>query len=371
MLRLFVLCFNLLLLGIIAIHPNSRKDNGLIAFIADREGDVGNYAISYIYLADSNGHHLRKLIHNTDGYCILFWSAQNQILVVGSGPRLDAYCIPYGNAPLNTIEEIRLSGKSKPINRIRTDSRVWSKNGSWYFTGNAIFSRNGKKTTSYSIDWDSKWYPALSPSGDKLVFWNYFDGIGFFDISTQKESLFPVRVSWTDYMAWSPDEKWIVYVAASETNAYNIFRLRLEDGYTELVGEIEHIPNQIIENLSYSPDGLYIGYVMNGDLYVVNVNSKRIQKLAESNFSKGYTHLYYSWSPDSQSIIYEGWVEEHRTKLFTVHIPSKEIQQITFGNGSDAKPVWIHSAWQAYHQTAMFIVGIIGLLGMMTLWIRR
>jgi TolB protein len=94
----------------------------------------------------------------------------------------------------------------------------------------------------------------------------------------------------------SPDSRKLAYVA-EDTNGTAIVKLDLETGQrTELYRSREHAPL----NLSWSPDGTYLAFLLNGGrtVHIVASDGSQPAQLIASG-----PPSYYAWSPDSTTLL--------------------------------------------------------------------
>lgn len=191
--------------------------------------------------------------------------------------------------------------------------------------------------------------PAWSPKGDKIAFMSDRDGdfdIYLIDFQTRAITQLTNGAEWERYPAWSPDGNTIYYHGGGN-GVYQIYAIPA-DGSGE--------PVQLTDTGSNyraipSPDGTKIifisprdnngtwddGTVM-GELYMMNIDGSNQQRLT---FTNTVDEVPYTWSPDSQSIVYnDNWYN-----LYGMYLSDLKPRRIFIDNAADLFVPGLSAHW--------------------------
>ncbi len=145
---------------------------------------------------------------------------------------------------------------------------------------------------------------------------------------------------------WSPDGSQIAYISIIPSKTpWNIELPSPPEGATWSK------PPRILDRLHYRQD--YVGFTEPGHthLFVVPANSGSPRQLTsgETNVGPRFFGLFFgaslSWTPDSQSIVFDGLVDSNLDKsfqesnIYRVDVTTKEVTQLTQDEGSWTFPV--------------------------------
>jgi hypothetical protein len=150
------------------------------------------------------------------------------------------------------------------------------------------------------------WHPALSPSGEKVVYGRHADDLNLNQVVIMNE-----------------DGTQQVVVAE----------------YPGFVGEFE-----------YSPDGANIAYVLHnnnvgGELWVMKPDGSGQRRLAMNSWS----NLEFAWSPDGTQIAYHGVRGDWSFDIFLVDLHGN-VQNLTNNVSDQFAPVWSPDGTQIAYQ---------------------
>ena len=136
------------------------------------------------------------------------------------------------------------------------------------------------------------------------------------------------------FAKWSPDGRRIAYnVPTSQGNSI----LYIMDAN----GENKVSVKSDCDNAEWSPNGELIACISSSDysgyaIYIIDVNKKHAQKAVER------TYAHVSWSPDSQSIIYNsGMPGDDISNIYLLNIEGNmDPVQLTSDQNRDSEPEW-------------------------------
>ncbi len=135
-------------------------------------------------------------------------------------------------------------------------------------------------------------------------------------------------------VAWSPDGQHIAYLSDA-SGEYELYTQHMRSGQVERItsdGSTWRFPPV------WSPDSSKLAYGdTNQNLWVVDVNSKKTKKLDHSNRN---TIQDYTWSPDSQWLVYSKTANSGFGSLFAYSFKSGDVSRLTSDAFNDFSPVF-------------------------------
>jgi Tol biopolymer transport system component len=87
----------------------------------------------------------------------------------------------------------------------------------------------------------------------------------------------------------------------------------------------------------WSPDGERILFSMQGEIYVMELDSRNMANLTNTPEELEWAG---GWSPDGQSIVFSGPKANGRTAIFVMDSDGQNRRQLTFGDSRDRSPAW-------------------------------
>jgi dipeptidyl aminopeptidase/acylaminoacyl peptidase len=192
--------------------------------------------------------------------------------------------------------------------------------------------------------------PTWSPKGDKIAFMSDRDGdfdIYLIDFQTRAITQLTNEAGWERYPAWSPDGNTIYYHGRTTGDDYQIYAIPA-DGSSEPV-QLTNIGSNY--RPTPSPDGTKIiftsqrdnngtwddGRVMS-ELYMMNTDGSNQQRLT---FTNVVDEVPYTWSPDSQSIIYN----DLGYNLYGMYLSDLKPRRIFIENATDLFVPGLSARW--------------------------
>lgn len=189
--------------------------------------------------------------------------------------------------------------------------------------------------------------PKFSPDGKKISFESNQDydygttGLFLYDISTKKKTSLTAPVA-TNY-SWSPDGKKILFAKRnSPPNIHHktVFDLYIYDLSSKDEKQLTEFKRAFSPN--YSPDGLKMCFVVNGDgttnLMTADAFGKNIKAL--TNYKDGEQVYNPKFSPDGKKIIFEFSYEENR-KIAEIDLATDDFHFVIDEPGIDTRnPVY-------------------------------
>ncbi len=128
------------------------------------------------------------------------------------------------------------------------------------------------------------------------------------------------------------DGQWIAfYCGLPDQNEHAIYLIRVDMPD----GEIRHLvgpTSKRVTSPAWSPDGNWIAYSENDDLYLIHGNGSDRRRLQLGQDVYGNP----DWSPDSKSLAFVVNV----SRIATTQINGDEIQRLTSSIGIDERPAW-------------------------------
>ncbi len=191
--------------------------------------------------------------------------------------------------------------------------------------------------------------PAWSPKGDKIAFMSDRDGdfdIYLIDVQTRALTQLTNGAEWERYPVWSPDGN-TIYYHGGMNDTYQIYAIPA-DGSREPV-QLTSVGSNY--RATPSPDGTKIiftsqrdnngtwddGTVM-GELYMMNSDGSNQQRLT---FTNTVDEVPHTWSPDSQSIIYN----DVNYNLYGMYLSDLKPRRIFIDNAADLFVPGLSARW--------------------------
>lgn len=181
--------------------------------------------------------------------------------------------------------------------------------------------------------------PSISPDGRWIVFISDRDGDYELyrmdaDGSNQIQLTFDEVAEIHPY--WTPDGKILYNRRETDRLVYDI-RIMNADGSDDRTiladGELNSYAQM-------SPDGRRVVFdkwvdndETNGEIHLLDLHSGEITRLTNNDVYDGYP----TWFPDGERIVYASEVGE-TMKLFSMRVDGTDRRQLTFGEGTDARP---------------------------------
>ncbi|MBD3290661.1 biopolymer transporter Tol, partial [candidate division KSB1 bacterium] len=209
--------------------------------------------------------------------------------------------------------------------------------------------------------------PALSPKGDKMVFLsdrdNYFDiylmsaidGKIISKLVSGERSGNLEELKWLRAgISWSPDGNYIVFAAkAGDSDALHIFDVKEEDMSQTIKLDLDGIFSPV-----WSPKGDEIAFMGTqngqGDIFSYHLKTKKLRQITDDVFSD----LEPAWSPDGERLAFisdrGGYISQedipenfeiyysdfYNYDVYTIRQDGSEIQRITRTRGNEQSPVF-------------------------------
>jgi tricorn protease len=178
----------------------------------------------------------------------------------------------------------------------------------------------------------------ISPSGARAVF--EFRG-EILTVPAEKgdaRNLTQTPASHERGPAWSPDGELMAYL--SDAKGQYELRIAPQDGR----GEVREFPLEgagFYEDLRWSPDGKWISYTDNSwSLFLLEVASGRIRKVASEPVYGPVKTLHHSWAPDSRWLAYTLNTPVYFQQVHIYSVEEGESRLITEGLSDVAEPVF-------------------------------
>jgi tricorn protease len=138
--------------------------------------------------------------------------------------------------------------------------------------------------------------------------------------------------------AWSPDGRWVAYL--SDASGEYELHIAPQDGQGE-VRRIQLEGNGFYEEPEWSPDGEWIAYSDNSwSLYLLNVDSEEIRRVASEPIYGPLKTLHYAWSPDSRWLAYTLNTLVYFQEVHLYSVEEDESRVITEGLSDVNEPVF-------------------------------
>ena len=148
--------------------------------------------------------------------------------------------------------------------------------------------------------------------------------------------------------AWSPDGKYIAYF--SDASGEYELHIKNQDG-TGDVKKIKLNGSGFYSSIHWSPDSKKLCFIDNGRrLYVADVASSKIQKIAEdSYYTPGpFRELFGSWSSDGKYIAYTTISETNFERAWIYSVSENKSYALTDGMSNVTEPTFDPSGKYLY-----------------------
>lgn len=181
--------------------------------------------------------------------------------------------------------------------------------------------------------------PSMSPDGQWIAFISDRDGDDEV-FRMRSDGSDPVQLTFNElseiHPYWSPDGRTILYNRRVEGERLYEIRIMDADGSNDRSLLRDDELNSYAQR---SPDGTTVVFdkwqendETNGEIYVLTVGDGRLTRLTDNAVYDGYP----TWFPDGRRILFSSQVDG-KFKLFSVGLDGRDLQQITFGEGNDAR----------------------------------
>lgn len=170
---------------------------------------------------------------------------------------------------------------------------------------------------------------AWEPSGQRILFCS--DHKGKHDIHVMNADGTDAKPMFTEPRyrvepTWSPDGKWIAYVASAKPMGRSIYMAPTNGGSGEPIVQVGTHGGQP----DWSPDGTEIAFVAASQgtrkIYILNLEAHTQRQLLPD---KNPWMQHPAWSPDSERIAFAGAPEKSGTGIFIVNRDGTGLEQIT------------------------------------------
>ncbi len=155
--------------------------------------------------------------------------------------------------------------------------------------------------------------------------------------------------NYNSWPSWSPDSKWISFMAGKQTNVGNIltdqiYKVRVSDG---TVVQLTDFPKETVlgDSTSWSSDGR-IAFEYQNDIYAVNESGGTIIKILDLQSVLSQNSLWgIAWSPDSAHLAFRGTSKVDVTRglrIWVADAAGQHVSPVTQGP-IDENPSWYDS----------------------------
>ena len=145
-------------------------------------------------------------------------------------------------------------------------------------------------------------------------------------------------------MSWSPDGKWIAFCGVDRNERAGIFLIEAESGDVRLLVALEKLPPNY--DPTWSPDSKAIAYGHKNNVYVVNIEDGRPNKITDSPEKPGPTPTGYVgrpvFAPDGRSVAYlTGQMKDDKPieRILMTTIDGKETREILSSGGWERRAI--------------------------------
>lgn len=144
----------------------------------------------------------------------------------------------------------------------------------------------------------------------------------------------------SSHARWSPDGKFIAFLSSRNEGKAQIWLLNRQGGEAE---RLTNMP-QDVEDFAWSPDGKRLALVLRDatDEELEAAKNKEKDKEADASSTKDKKKSQKPWVIDRLQFKEDevGYLDHHRTHLYTFDLSSKKLTQITSGDFDDSELAW-------------------------------
>jgi len=170
------------------------------------------------------------------------------------------------------------------------------------------------------------------------------------DGSSEKELTFDEEMYKASYPACNPLADIVAFIGTNDAGSANIFTV---DTKTETIQQLTAFYEPIgIENLKWSPDGLYLAFLRNGQIWIMNRDGKDMRKLTTDELT---CKENFAWSPGGTKIAFSG--EEN---VWIGDIYSSELRKMSFDNPKIGPLDWSADNKIAFVQQGLVVMNADG-----------
>jgi len=306
------------------VTPVWSSDGQRIAFVSDRNGQMGVWAVSYL---GGTPELLTSLTGETWEYKLRKWSADGSKIYFESRPNLKILDVASGSISDIPLEGVQ--GKVEGEFSISADETmlvfVSEENDKQQLWVQPI---KGGKARRVSLTDHHSWSPAWFPDNKRIAFSSeqtgnfqiYVTGISGGDAS---------QITFGDFNASypviSPDGNQIIYV--SETDEANIYEFDLESRVETV--QTSNVKMQLFPNVS--PDGKQFLFQSTEDSDKLENSPLRIKSIGvEQELSDlNRDGAFGKWAPDMRSVVYVRRAGTTDTNLWSLDLMTRVERRLT------------------------------------------
>jgi His/Glu/Gln/Arg/opine family amino acid ABC transporter permease subunit len=193
----------------------------------------------------------------------------------------------------------------------------------------------------------NEYYPVWSPDGEQVAFM-VDQSRGNVDIYTvDRESLDLTAIATSEafegFPAWSPDGTQIAYLAQREDDVFDIYVVQPgEEAAAPVTQGISAYgeDNTLTSQLSWSPDGERIAFMMQHDghvdIFTMRADGGEVSQVTDA----AQDALYPAWSPDGERIAYIASGEQGVMTASVIDVDGSSPVQLTDGTSKDQHVCW-------------------------------